>query len=375
MNTTVRRKALAFFSLYVIAAFPLLAGDQPETAGSPVAEQTETITVTDILGREVTVEGRAETVAWTHYGTPEALKILDAWELSVAGGPWVSDESLYPGFADMPKLFGDTNNQYQPNLEALIDIAPDLLIVEVIPLPGLDELLASLEGVLPVVCVQLVFPGSMNASYEMLGRLIDREEEAAEYIAWVEDMKAELVAITDGLPEEARTPYFFKTGTGAVDQVLTYTNEMEFALDRDAVIGGVNIAGDLPGYGGWVMNVDPEWLVQQEYEVLIIADAVYGAYGSRVGDPSMAAEHRDAVLALPAFSGSVAARAGRVYAVSEIFAGSNIILSYPYFAKMLHPDLFEDLDPVAIHQEYLTRFLDSDANISDTGVYVYPPVR
>jgi len=43
-------------------------------------------------------------------------------------------------------------------------------------------------------------------------------------------------------------------------------------------------------------------------------------------------------------------------------------------AKWFHPDLFEDLDPKAIHQEYLTRFQGLDYDLDEHGVFVYPDV-
>jgi iron complex transport system substrate-binding protein len=41
-------------------------------------------------------------------------------------------------------------------------------------------------------------------------------------------------------------------------------------------------------------------------------------------------------------------------------------------AKWFHPDLFKDLDPQAIHQEYLNRFQNLDYNLDKNGVFVYP---
>ena len=43
-------------------------------------------------------------------------------------------------------------------------------------------------------------------------------------------------------------------------------------------------------------------------------------------------------------------------------------------AKWFHPDLFKDLDPEAIHQEYLTRFQNLDYDLDKNGVFVYPPL-
>ncbi len=44
-------------------------------------------------------------------------------------------------------------------------------------------------------------------------------------------------------------------------------------------------------------------------------------------------------------------------------------------AKWFHPELFEDLDPQAIHQEYVTEFQGLDYDLSEHGVFVYPPLE
>jgi iron complex transport system substrate-binding protein len=35
--------------------------------------------------------------------------------------------------------------------------------------------------------------------------------------------------------------------------------------------------------------------------------------------------------------------------------------------------MFKDLDPKAVHQEYLTRFQRLDYDLDDRGVFIYPP--
>jgi len=43
-----------------------------------------------------------------------------------------------------------------------------------------------------------------------------------------------------------------------------------------------------------------------------------------------------------------------------------------YTAKWFYPELFEDLDPKAIHQRYLTEFQKFDYDVYEHGVFVYP---
>jgi iron complex transport system substrate-binding protein len=44
-------------------------------------------------------------------------------------------------------------------------------------------------------------------------------------------------------------------------------------------------------------------------------------------------------------------------------------------AKWFYPELFADLDPKAVHQEYLMRFQGLAINLDEHGVFVYPPLK
>ena len=54
--------------------------------------------------------------------------------------------------------------------------------------------------------------------------------------------------------------------------------------------------------------------------------------------------------------------------------GPGYQIGVAYTAKWLHPDLFEDLDPQAVHQEYIDRFQGIDFDVKEHGVFVYPPL-
>ncbi|MGB4086157.1 MAG: hypothetical protein WBK06_01140, partial [Methanothrix sp.] len=55
-----------------------------------------------------------------------------------------------------------------------------------------------------------------------------------------------------------------------------------------------------------------------------------------------------------------------------IGAGNNII-GTAYLAKLFYPDLFQDIDPSAIHQEYVDRFCRIDFDVKEQGAFLYPP--
>jgi iron complex transport system substrate-binding protein len=57
---------------------------------------------------------------------------------------------------------------------------------------------------------------------------------------------------------------------------------------------------------------------------------------------------------------------------STITGTASHVIGIAYLAKWFHPELFEDLNPQAIHQEYLTEFQGLDYGLNEHGVFVYP---
>ena len=83
---------------------------------------------------------------------------------------------------------------------------------------------------------------------------------------------------------------------------------------------------------------------------------------------------RDAVASRPGWDAIDAAKNDQVYVLSnDILGGAQHFVGVAYLAKLFHPDLFSDLEPVIIHSEYLTRFQGLDYDLSENGVFVYPP--
>jgi iron complex transport system substrate-binding protein len=92
-------------------------------------------------------------------------------------------------------------------------------------------------------------------------------------------------------------------------------------------------------------------------------------------DTAFIIAEREAIMTRPELTEVTAVKSGRVYAIEcmGFVYGPSHIAGLAYMAKWCHPDLFEDLDPQAIHQEYLTRFQGLDYDLDKHGVFVYHP--
>jgi iron complex transport system substrate-binding protein len=262
---------------------------------------------------------------------------------------------------------------YQPNMEVIYSVDPDLLILEVIPMSGIQNLIERFETDLPVVAVRTYDPNELEVSFKNLGKLLNREREAAEYLAWYKNLNDTMLRKAGKLPEHQKTRLFYKTSFGGPSDVGTLSDKLNYIPARNKTTGCINVASNLPSQGGWVPSVDPEWLASQEIDVLVIGDAQPGRYGFSVNDTSKLADWRSKVMALPVFADTKAVRNERVYMLSESFFGTpRFIVGFAFMAKWCHPELFGDVDPTKIHQEYAMKFLRLGPDIADGGVFVYP---
>lgn len=78
---------------------------------------------------------------------------------------------------------------------------------------------------------------------------------------------------------------------------------------------------------------------------------------------------RDEAAGRPGWDSIDAVKKDHVCVLSnDILGGAQHFIGVAYLAKLFCPELFDDLDPAALHQEYLERFQGLDFQ----GVYIYP---
>ncbi len=77
---------------------------------------------------------------------------------------------------------------------------------------------------------------------------------------------------------------------------------------------------------------------------------------------------RNGIMTRPGMSEVTAVVDGEVYVIKNTLVAQRETLGLLYFAKWFHPDLFSDIDPDAVHAEYIQRFFGKGLE----GVFVYP---
>jgi iron complex transport system substrate-binding protein len=81
------------------------------------------------------------------------------------------------------------------------------------------------------------------------------------------------------------------------------------------------------------------------------------------------------ILSRPELANVNAVKNQRVYVDDgNIATGIQMPIAIAYYAKLLQPELFSDLDPEAIQQEFLSKYCSFDYDLNEHGIFFYPPL-
>ncbi|MCG8551569.1 MAG: ABC transporter substrate-binding protein, partial [Desulfobacterales bacterium] len=341
-----------------------------------IENTSDQITIIDAAGRQVTIQKPIKRIVYNHVNAAEAINILGAWNMVVGGMIGSISPKLFPGIEEMPNCIA-SGNPFDIDYESVFELQPDIFLTLQSMIPGYNDIVEKLEPSIPVVAlVNTADPDSFDTSVRMLGAILDEQEKAEEYISWCNSIKNEIGSRIENLSETDQPRVFLKSPGWTADQLCTLTNELLFCNSLFNAAGGINIANVLPSNGGWVENVDPEWIVAQDYDIIVIQIWVGlypGALGYEVNDDSIIRDIREDIMASELFAGSRAIKNNKVYLHhSDLATTHRYIVGIAYWAKWFHPELFKELDPQAIHQEYLRKFMHVDLDLDSGGIIAYP---
>ena len=328
------------------------------------------LTLVDSADRIVTVNKPVERMVVHHPATAEGVKLLRA-EDRVVGRQTYLDEILFPKMIELPVTSG---MGYEIYYEEVFELDPDIFLTAAIPYPGLEDVVATLEPEIPVVALNFFESHTLVENTRKLRYVLNTEEEGEEFIAFYEGVINDITEETAGLSEENKQKVFYKFPGWTSEQLTTFTDHDPGTRYRFEIAGGINIAADLPGE--WIPEVDQEWLIEQNPDIVVASIQPFldpGSFGYEVDDNSVAIATRDEIMAMDVFADSNAVSEGRVYLhYVDLMITPRFVVGIAYWAKWSHPELFSDLDPQEIHQEYLTDFMRIDYDLSEHGVFVYP---
>ncbi|MFZ7138067.1 MAG: ABC transporter substrate-binding protein [archaeon] len=353
VNTTNKKIILGVILLVVIIGGSYGAYSvffTPELSDEPNAPETPvTVTVVDVTDTEVTITKPVNrVVAMIGAEFISALgcedKIVGRVKLST------DEESILPqSVKDLP-VVGDTDST--ASLELILELEPDLVIASQ---RLSEENRAALEAAGVAVLEESSTYPRREDYIQNLAVILDAQEVADEFLDFeshYEDLIVERVSsLTD---EEKPTVYFewYKDwySSGATG---SYTEMIHTA-------GAINIAGDQNVSS---MDVSAEFVVEENPDMIIRMLTFYD--GEELEDFQAL---REGILTREALVDTDAVQNEEVYIIKNTALVGRRPIGLLYLAKWFHPDLFDDIDPVAVHEEYVHKFFGT----SVSGVFVYP---
>ena len=313
-------KALGLLMILILTvSIPLGAGcaKNTDTTGATPVSTTFPMTVTDDLGRTITLDKAPERIVSLAPSNTEILFDLGLGDKVV--GDTIYDD--YPAEAvDKPHVGGYSDI----DIEKVVSLAPDLILAEDIHkaevIPAMERLGFKVYAVVPHNLDEI------TASVSTIGRLTGTSKEAKSIVA---DMQKRIKAITD------KTSNLTDSQKPRVLYVIWQEPLMSSGTDTPiyemiAKAGGENIVQDQTGFPTLsleaVIDADPQ---------VVICNVDNSFTG---GDAPLVFMQTE-----PRLQGLSAEKSGKVYGINASLTNRpvpRIIDGFEWMAAMIHPELF-----------------------------------
>jgi iron complex transport system substrate-binding protein len=339
--------------------------------------QALTITDTAEPGKS---EGRTRTVTrplrrivpYQAY-SPEIMQLLDVEPARIVGVPTggmgginvLKDPVFFPEYQEKLDVGGVPRS---PNYEQIVLAHPDAIILTVgSSSDEIETRLGSMDPSIRFFRFYCYMPEFYADEVQKLGLLLGKEVEADRYFEFRGNVLDTVAEVVGRISTEDRVSVYIESSTGDYKSFGkgSHRDEMiEFA-------GGRNIITETTGSNSGV-DINPEEVIIRNPDVII--KRVGGSYSDSDDDRSSLLETTyRSIMNRPNLGQTKAVRNGRVHLIhGTLDYGAQEFIGTAYLAKLFYPDLFPDLDPRAIHQQYLSEFMRLDYDLNEHPAFVYP---
>jgi iron complex transport system substrate-binding protein len=297
---------------------------QPEPTSAPtntpIPEPTEEpIIIVDGLDREVILPAPAVKVVSMAPSNTEILFAVGAGD-QVIGRDEFSD---YPAeAAELPSIGGGFGDY---NLEAIVDLQPDLVLAAEINTPEQVKALTDLG----LTVFLLANPTSLEEMYTNLLMIADLTGHLEETEVLVQELQDRVAAVDNAVASVEDIPTTFYE-LDATDPSAPWTAGAGTFIDTlISQAGGQNIASDLEGQ---YLQLSIEEILVRDPQVILLGDAAYGITPESIQERN-------------GWSNLNAVVNDRIYAFDDNLAsrpGPRLVDGLEELAKLLHPELFTD---------------------------------
>lgn len=284
-----RKITAGFLAVIILLAFSACGGQNiPDSSSSEPPVEDTSITVTDMMGRRITLDGPAARVVALTASDCEILYGIGAGETLVGRGEYCDHP---PKVLDVPSV----QSGAETNLEQILALEPQVLIMDAMAQP--KEQVEQLEaaGVRVMVLNAQDIQGVYTA-IELIGEITDRTKQAAFLIE-------SMMTSFDGLRQNAadhepKTIYF---EVSPLEWGLWAAGSGTFMDEVANMLGLVNCFGDVEGWA----PISEEQVLERDPDYIVTVAMYYGEGPtpveeiiSRPGWENLAAVRNNAILNL-----------------------------------------------------------------------------
>lgn len=340
------------------------------------------LTITDALGRQVTLKRPADRIIATfNYEEFTAVGGVQGWQRVVAMSrkPWEGwrpaifkrYSGVIPNLATMPDIGHVEDNSF--SAEMVLASRPDVMLMSNWGFNAAKTQMAQIEAAgIPIVVIdynaQLL--DRHLASTRALGLVLNQTERAEELAKLYEHNFNEVLGRVARAKEPRKTVYveLGQAGPGTVGN--SYNGTMWGKIVT--TLGAINLAdGRLKGPWGplaaeAVLAADPDVIFIAGSSWLNRPEAVKTGYDTPadITRASLAAYARR-----PGWDGLKAVRSGAMHAIEHGLCRTLFdYVAMQYIAKQLYPEQFADIDPLKAFQDYHARYLP----VTFSGTWMLP---
>ena len=326
------------------------------------------LTIVDTADRTVTVKKPVKRVVEFALSSVEVMRSLKVEKDKIVGiGEWTKrNKAFFPEFNDCPSV----GSMASPDIEKVLDLQPDIIFVyaESNWQSCADDIENELKYLNPNIVVlrfDCWYPETHIEEVRKLGYIFDKREEADKFCAFYSGVMNTIKERVKRIPEDERTRVYYEH----TNPYQAWCGGSGYSRRHIELVGGKNIFSDISV--GSQVSVDPEEVVERNPEIVLKCSWIAGG-GYDTDDLTLLSTIRDEIMNRPEFASVTAIKNKRVYVYNRHVVTSTFFVGIAYTAKWFYPELFEDLDPKAIHQRYLTEFQEFDYDVYEHGVFVYP---
>jgi len=324
--------------------------------------------ITDTSGRATTLTRPLRRIALFNSDTLEMMRSIGVEPDRVVGVSkyTLEDPTYFPEYRGTANL----GSVWSPDYEQAAAVRPDaVFLYATISQSSCDEIEETLLSIDPTIRF-FRFDSYRPAVYadeaRKMGALLGTEEETERFLAFHGSVMNTVAGRIASIPADDRVPVYLESWNDykSAGKGSGYDEKIELA-------GGRNIFADTTVE---YPVVDPEAVISRNPDVIVkivgAGELVFGGYGG--DDPAPFEEVCRTIESRPVWDRIGAVRDGRVHVIhSDVIGGPEYFIGVAYMAKWFYPDLFPDLDPRAIHRQYLEEFQRLDYDLDKHGTFVY----